>query len=63
MSDIFKRVSLPGNRWNWQRTSEVEVFDDGVVRIQQGGNPVDVILLTPVQVRRIAQLSEQARSR
>lgn len=61
MSDVWHREKIRGNKANWQREASVEVYESGVVRIQQDGHPVDVVLLTPRQIDRIAAMSLQAR--
>ena len=60
MSNIVERKTIKGNKWNWNRDADIEVFEDGTVRVQQAGQPVDVVLLTPRQVRAIALASEKA---
>jgi len=60
MSDVVKRFTARGNVGNFKQAVDVEIFRDGYVRIQQDGNPVDVVLLTPQQVRRIAAAMEKA---
>lgn len=61
MSDVVARASLRGNKTNYHQRADVVVYDGGYVRIQQDGDRVDVVLLTPAQVREIAKLAEEAR--
>ena len=60
MSDVLLRKTLRGSAANWNREAEIEVYENGGVRIQQTGEPVDVVLLTAEQIRRIARASEKA---
>lgn len=57
MSDIVAAKTIPGNKGNFSRAASVEVFDGGYVRIQQPGHPVDVVLLSPRQLREIVKMT------
>jgi hypothetical protein len=54
-----ERKTIPGNKSNWLRAADVEAYEGGCVRIQQDGDPVDVVLLTPRQLREIVRMSER----
>lgn len=56
----YGRKTIPGNKSNWNRDVEVEAYEGGCVRIQQGVDPVDVVLLTPRQLREIVRMSKRA---
>lgn len=57
MSDVVVRKTIRGNQWNYHREASVEVYEGGIVRIQQPGSPVDVVLLTPHQLRQIVKMA------
>lgn len=62
---ILAQETIRGNKWNWGRAARVEVYDSGYVRVQMAGepgDPADVVLLTPAQIKRIARLSEESMS-
>lgn len=62
MSEILLSKKIRGNKWNWQREADIQVFESGVVRIQQSGDPVDVVLLTARQIDEIARYSKRVRA-
>lgn len=40
MADVVKRVMIKGNKDNWRREAQIEVYEGGYVRVQQSGSPV-----------------------
>jgi len=51
------RTSIPGNKRNFYAEADVLVYTDGCVRLQQSSDPIDIILLTPNQLRKIVGLA------
>lgn len=57
MTDEVVRKTIKGNKGNFQREANVEVYEGGYVRIQQPGSPEKVVLLTPKQLQEIVKMA------